>query len=211
MALRRPDQLTSARQPPSEAPTNSLVGTAGTSASTRRGVELNQNSPNLEDRIRRLEDAEEIRCLWHRYLLLFDRGGAHQDIAELFTEDAVFETRGADGPDRFLRGRNSIVNDFLRIVSPPRPLKDDRVYSGHQGTLCEMEIHRDSARLLGRFLEMTGRGPGTMLAVGGTHSLDLRREALGWRVAGLVMQLTFCVQLDTVDPRTAFLGKPPSE
>lgn len=172
---------------------------------------MNNFPADLGDRLRRLEDAEEVRRLWHRYLFLFDRGGAHQEIAGLFSEDAVFESRGADGPDRLLRGRASIDSDFLQVVSPPRPANDDRVYSGHQGTLCELEIEGDSARLLGRFFEMTGRGPGQMLAVGGTHSLELRREAIGWRVSRMVMQLTFCAQLDTVVPRTAFLGKPPSE
>jgi len=172
---------------------------------------VNEAPAGLEERLRRLEDNEEIRSLWHRYLLLFDRGGAHGEIAEMFTEDAVFETHGADGPDRVLRGRASIDRDFLRVVSPPRPENDGRVYSGHQGTLCEIVIERDSARLLGRFFEMTGRGPGRLLAVGGTHALDLRREPGGWRVAGLVMQLTFCAQFDTVEPRTAFLGKPPAE
>jgi hypothetical protein len=162
-----------------------------------------------DERLRRLEDAEAIRALWHRYLFLFDLGGAHQELGRMFTEDAVLESRGADSGDRAWQGRSSIESEFFRVVSPARPEPDDRVYSGHQGTTFEVDLEGNTARLRGRFFEMTGRGAGTLLAVGGTHTLDLRRGPAGWLIEHLTIQITFCAQFDTVDPRTAFLGKPP--
>ena len=76
----------------------------------------------------------------------------------MFTEDAVFESRGADSPDRALSGRESIVADFLQVVTPERPTSDERVYLGHQGTTYQVEVDGDDAQLRGRFFELTGRG-----------------------------------------------------
>ena len=168
-------------------------------------------SRSVEERLRRTEDAEQIRALWHRYMLLFDQGGAAEEIGSMFTEDAVFESRGADSPDRALSGRESIVADFLQVVSPERPTSDERVYSGHQGTTYQVEVDGDDAQLRGRFFELTGRGEGTLLIVGGFHTLALRRKPSGWRISRLCIDITFCAQIDAVEPRTAFLGKPPAD
>jgi len=48
-------------------------------------------------------------------------------------------------------------------------------------------------------------------SVGGIHALTFRRHAADWPIGQLTIQLTFCAQFDTVEPRTAFLGKPPTE
>lgn len=172
---------------------------------------MTTNRISLAERVQRLEDIEAIRTLWHSYMLLYDRGGAHEELGRMFTEDAILEARGADSGDRYWRGRAAIETDFFRRVSPLRPADDQRVYSGHHGTTCDIEVAADSARLVGRFFEMTGRGQGTLLAISGTHTLQCRRESTGWVIQSLTIEITFCAQLDTVEPRTAFLGKPPEE
>jgi hypothetical protein len=170
---------------------------------------MDKASRSVEERVRLMEDAEQIRALWHRYMLLFDRGGAASEIGCMFTEHAVFESRGADSPDRALQGRESIVADFLQVVTPDRPTPDERLYSGHQGTTYQVDVNGDDAQLRGRFFELTGRGKGNLLAIGGFHTLSLRREPSGWLISRLCIDITFCAQFDTVEPRTAFLGKPP--
>ena len=152
---------------------------------------MDESIRSLEERLRRTEDAEQIRALWHRYMLLFDRGGAAAEIGSMFTDHAVFESRGADGPDRALRGRESIVAEFFEVVTPERPTFDERVYSGHQGTTCQVEVDGDEAQLRGRFFELTGRGKGTLLTVGGFHTLALRREPSGWRISRLCILANF--------------------
>lgn len=168
------------------------------------------DSQSLEERVQRLEDTDSLRALWHSYMLLYDRGGAREELGDMFSDDAIFEARGADSGDRAWRGRDVIEREFFERVSPPRPADDDRVYSGHHGTTCEVEVSGDTAVLAGRFFELTGRGSGTLLAIGGTHTLRFRRAASRWMIESFVLQITFCAQLDTVEPRTAFLGKPPA-
>ena len=124
---------------------------------------------SVEERLRRTEDAEQIRALWHRYMLLFDQGGAADEIGSMFTEDAVFESRGADSPDRALSGRESIVADFLQVVTPERPTSDERVYSGRQ-EIVRSRSTGDDAQLRGGFFELTGAGKELCsLSVGSTR------------------------------------------
>jgi hypothetical protein len=172
-------------------------------------VRVAEDVASLSRRIRRLEDVEAIRSLWFRYMSLFDRGGAHVEIASMFTENAVLESRGSDNGDRAWSGRAEIEAGFLRVVSPARAVEEARVHSNHHGTTNEVVVDGDDARLDGCFFEMTGRGAGTLLAVAGTHELALRRTGGRWSIARLVIRIGFCAQFDTVEPRTAHLGKPP--
>ncbi|MEQ3549758.1 nuclear transport factor 2 family protein [Pseudonocardia nematodicida] len=165
---------------------------------------------SLSRRVQYMEDVDALRTAWHRFMSLFDRGGAHAEIAAMFAEDAVFESCGSDNGDRAWHGRASIESGFLRVVSPVRPSDDERVHSGHHGTTHEVRVDGDAGLVEGRFLELTGRGPGTVLAVAGTHTIFFRREGRGWLIRHLVIRIDFCSQLDVVEPRTAFLGKPPS-
>ena len=48
-------------------------------------------TPSLESRIQRLEDIEAIKQLKARYCGLCDDGYPADDLAELFTEDAIWD------------------------------------------------------------------------------------------------------------------------
>jgi hypothetical protein len=139
-------------------------------------------------------------------MFLYDTGGQFEELALLFSDDAILESVGGDNGYRSYNGRNSIVDDFFRITTPARPADDQRVFSGHQGTTFQLSLGGDRAELTGRFFEMTGRGQGTLLAVGGKHQIQLRRESGTWLISRLTIEITYCSQFETVDPRTAFLG-----
>jgi hypothetical protein len=55
-----------------------------------RATELRVTDAGATDveRLRRIEDTEAIRAQWHRYMLLYDQGGAHAELEKLFTEEA---------------------------------------------------------------------------------------------------------------------------
>ena len=164
----------------------------------------------LERRLRRLEDHESVRAVWHEYMLLLDGQGTWEsiswnDIARLFAEDAVLETTGLDGGDGSWHGRDSIMNDFFGSQSPAGTPEWPRVFAGHHGTTFRIELDGDVARVTGNFFEMTGQ-ENRLLAVGEVQTMDLKREAGSWRISRFKINVVFRVQLATVVPRTAVIG-----
>ena len=63
----------------------------------------------LEQRIRKLEDTEEIKKLKHRYCALCDDHYDADALAELFTEDAVW-----DGMERGRNDGREAIREFFR-------------------------------------------------------------------------------------------------
>src|SRR3954452_3239224 len=89
----------------------------------------------IERRLQALEDAEAIRNLKARYVALCDRQYDADGIAELFTEDAVWESPALG---RF-EGRNAIRN-FFRGASGIFSFAIHYSLNGH------IEVNGDAAR-----------------------------------------------------------------
>jgi hypothetical protein len=106
----------------------------------------------LEDRLRALEDIAEIQELRSRYVQYWDVGydgarGNANDLAQLFTEDCVWDGGPAGG--RWL-GREGIRQHFASVTTEHRfhvdgqPL-DQAGVAVHYGTNPTIDLHGDEA------------------------------------------------------------------
>jgi hypothetical protein len=78
----------------------------------------------LEHRLRQLENENAIRACMHRYMVLCDDLGVDSpldELAGLFSEDAIWEGKGARYQDAFggYRGRESIKAMFATYMVEP--------------------------------------------------------------------------------------------
>jgi len=132
----------------------------------------------LEQRLRALEDREQIRELRARYCFLVDDGRFDELVDECFTEDArcdFYSTNGKMG--RFVsQGREEVRAFFAQAVAS---LLHDMCHTVHNH-----RITLDGDRAAGDcYFELTARDPATGDAVVGTgRYLDrYRRVAGAWR------------------------------
>ncbi len=136
---------------------------------------LRDAGPSAEERLRRLEDIEEIRRLKVRYFEACDGGfgGAQShvpdEIAGTFTVDGVWD----GGPYGARAGRQAI-GDFYQQV--PQCF----AYT----MLSEPVIDVDGDRATGRWnlLVYSSHGDQSTLT-GGTHHDEYSRTSEGWRIA----------------------------
>ena len=95
---------------------------------------------SLETRLRRVEAAEEIRLLKHRYCDLCDAGYPADALCELFTGDGVWDGaemgvfEGRDALHRFFTGMPSVMS-----------------FAVHHVTNSAVEVDADAAAARGRW------------------------------------------------------------
>jgi SnoaL-like domain len=146
--------------------------------------------PSLEDRVRGLEDVEEIRRLKVRYFEACDGGfggvPSHvpEEISNTFTVDGVWD----GGPHGSRVGRQAI-GEFYRQV--PQCF----AYT----MLSEPTIEVDGDRAIGRWnlLVYSTHGDRSILT-GGTHHDEYVRTSEGWRIART--RFVSAVQMRSTEP-----------
>jgi ketosteroid isomerase-like protein len=140
------------------------------------------SQPDLETRIRRLEDREAIRELVGRYGFVIDNRDI-DGLAELFCEDGVLQSR--DGVMN-ARGRAAVVEMYkgrFKVLGPTFHFTHD-----HAITLDERDP--DSAEgIIASHAEVTRNGE-TMLAAIRYHD-RYRREGGRWRFASRVLSFFY--------------------
>jgi len=148
---------------------------AGDESATRTGG-------SLDERLRALEDREEIRNLEGRYARTWDAGDG-AGWAALFTPDGVWQALagGSQTPANLVRGRAEL-EAFCNGCA-------GRVTGLHFLHLNELEVDADEARSLVYFdFRGTMRSPGSPpevrhQLVTGHYRVRYRRTDGGWRIA----------------------------
>ncbi len=149
---------------------------------------------DLERRLLRLEDIESIKQLKARYCALCDANYDADGLAELFTEDAVW-----DGGNTFglAQGREGIRKHFAGASS--------RVtIARHQVMNPIVEVDGDQATghwLLFQPCTNAGRDAGGAIVeeavwLAATYADTYRREAAGWLIATTVIDVAFFTPFD---------------
>jgi hypothetical protein len=150
----------------------------------------------LAERVRRLEDLEEIRRTWHDYFFALDSLD-WDGLAGLFTEDATLQLAGFDdlqlGAEPTYHGRRPIVHEFYvprmeATAAPERGLH----YTGHHGTNMQIDLAGDEATTLAYFFEILAN---TSVRIG-TYQHRFRREPDRWRMRFLRISLRYRAQLE---------------
>jgi len=103
-------------------------------------IELSIMLQDLQERLRRLEDAEAIRNLKARYAQLCDRNYSPDELAELFTEDATWDG-AAFG---VFHGREEIRTFFATVSG-------QITWALHYMAGPEITIHPDGETASGRW------------------------------------------------------------
>ena len=75
---------------------------------------MDEEPVSLEQRLRRLEDAEEIREILYHYTRCVDRGDV-EGIASCYTDDGCFYPSDISAP---IQGREAIFQIFTRLLNP---------------------------------------------------------------------------------------------
>jgi ketosteroid isomerase-like protein len=134
---------------------------------------------DLEQRLRRFETQDSARACMNRYMVLCDALDAHtplDELAGLFTRDAVWEGKGARYAKSFggYRGREAIAAMFAGYMKTPAhfalnvhfltseliEVRDDAVIGSwvmlQTSTFASGASHLNAARLTVRFAEEDG-------------------------------------------------------
>lgn len=135
---------------------------------------------DLEQCLRRFEIQDSARACMNRYMVLCDALDAHtplDELAGLFTQDAVWEGKGAKYAQSFggYRGREAIAAMFAAYMKPPAhfalnvhfltseliEVRDDAVFGSwvmlQTSTFAGGASHLNAARLSVRFAEEGGQ------------------------------------------------------
>lgn len=138
---------------------------------------------NIEERVRRLEDIEDIRTLRFRYHQYINEGW-HDKIADLFTKDAVGQM------DTLARweGREAIRAFF--VTAPASVSLVKQFPHNHI-----VEINGDMAKGISYF-EARYAANGTSLMIAGSYDEEYVRTAGRWLIKTSIMKIHFAVPLD---------------
>jgi len=140
---------------------------------------LDTTGSSIEQRLRILEDREQIRELAATYCFLVDDGRLDELVERCFTEDASCDFRGASGnemPPMVSRGRAELRNFFTVMV--PAALRD----MAH--TVHNHRVSIDGDRASGDcYFELTAvdRASGEAVVGAGRYFDRYRRDAGAWR------------------------------
>jgi uncharacterized protein (TIGR02246 family) len=93
---------------------------------------------DLENRIRALEDAEEIKRLHQRYINLMDNL-EYEKVVNLFTEDATIEVRQSG----VKRNRKEIADFYVNVLAKNR---GGTRYDGHMAVEPDIRVDGDTAQ-----------------------------------------------------------------
>ncbi len=137
---------------------------------------------SLDQRIRRLEALEDIRHLKALYCLHCDRDYDPDALADLFTEDAVWDA----GPLRGVhRGRDAIRQFFFGAAAKIP-------YAAHLVTNSMIEVSGDRATGIWRMLmpcEMTADAGSFAALQVALYDETYLRMSQGWRIESLKVRL----------------------
>lgn len=75
---------------------------------------MGKDTMSLEQRVRRLEDVEEIKEILHHYTRCVDRGDV-EGIASCYTSDGCFYPSDTSAP---IQGREAIFQIFTKLLNP---------------------------------------------------------------------------------------------
>lgn len=134
----------------------------------------------IEERLRVLEDREEIVKLKYRYVNLNDGGWAgpthaHPDaVAELFVEEGVWDGRPYTG---YARGREEIRQLFRQFGAMP--------FIVHYVTNPLIDVSGDGASGHWHALVTATMPGGDAIWILGTYQDEYVRTASGWRIKSL--------------------------
>ena len=145
----------------------------------------------VEERLARLEAAQEIRHLKARYAEVCDTGYEPDRMVPLFTRDAVW-----DGGERF--GRHEGIDAIYRFFDG---VSDRIVWALHYMIAPVIEVDDDGRTATGSWYLLepctmtTDDGPRAMLLMG-RYADRYRRTADGWKIAELVLDCQAITPLD---------------
>jgi len=141
---------------------------------------LDTTGPSIEQRLRILEDREDIRELAATYCFLVDAGRFDELVERCFTEDACCDFRGAGDGEQMApmvsRGRAELRNFFSAVV--PAALRD----MAH--TVHNHRVSIDGDRASGDcYFELTAvdRISGEAVVGAGRYVDRYRRDRGAWR------------------------------
>ncbi|HEY9158931.1 nuclear transport factor 2 family protein [Candidatus Binatus sp.] len=139
---------------------------------------MDTTDSSIEQRLRILEDREQIRELAATYCFLVDDGRFDELVERCFTEDACCDFRGAGGgmTPAVSRGRAELRNFFTAVV--PAALRD----MAH--TVHNHRVSIDGDRASGDcYFELTAidRISGEAVVGAGRYIDRYRRDAGAWR------------------------------
>ena len=141
---------------------------------------MDTTGPSIEQRLRILEDREDIRELAATYCFLVDAGRSDELVERLFTEDACCDFRDAGGGEQMApmvsRGRAELRNFFSAVV--PAALRD----MAH--TVHNHRVSIDGDRASGDcYFELTAvdRISGEAVVGAGRYFDRYRRDRGAWR------------------------------
>lgn len=129
------------------------------------------------DRLKRLEDLEQLRTLKHRYAALCDADYNADELAELFTEDAVW-----DGGVMGRHAGREAIRTFFACAPELMPFAIHHV----SNALLDIDGDRASGRW---YLWQPCLTRSQALWLAGTYEDRYRRDADTWRFESVDLQL----------------------
>ena len=141
------------------------------------GIKMLDKTREMENRLQKIEDMEEIKKLKYRYALCLDEGYHGDEAAQLFIEDGLWSISGVGGT---AKGRAAIKNhaDHLgrdihwgqhNIFAPIIEISDDGVHAiGKFNLICLLTMvtpedsHKEEAYVLSgkytdKFIKIDGQ------------------------------------------------------
>jgi ketosteroid isomerase-like protein len=152
---------------------------------------------SIEDRLRRLEDIEEIRKLKARYCDYVDLGWELEDpdkknklVTTVFSEDIVWEVPTADGLSERFVGREQVLEQYDRAVAP-------FLFGIHLAMNPIIEVDGDQASGQWPVLVPMTEPDGRAVWCSGKYLEKYVRTDDGWRIAYLRLATAFYTPFDT--------------
>lgn len=152
---------------------------------------------SIEQRVRRLEDVEEIKKLKARYCDYVDLGWELEDpdkkiklVSTVFSENIVWEVPTADGLSERFNGREQVLEQYDRAVAPFR-------FGIHLAMNPIIEVDGDAASGQWPVLVPMTEPDGTAVWCAGKYLEQYERTAEGWRITYLRLATAFYTPFDT--------------
>jgi hypothetical protein len=140
---------------------------------------------DLEMRVKKLEDLEEIKKLHQKYISLMDNL-RYEDLLDLFTQDATSEIRNMG----VKRGRQELAEVYLGVLARKR---GSVRYDGHMAVHPEISVDGDTAR--GTWLIYMLFSKPTIQWVQGRNEVEYRKENGIWKISKLKFTRTLASDL----------------
>lgn len=146
----------------------------------------------LAARIARLEAVEDVRRVKLRYAALCDAGYAADELAALFTEDAVWD--GDESHFGVHRGREAIRAFFAEI-------SESFVFAMHYTLGGVVDVAPDlrsatASWYLWEPCSIVSEGEPRPMYVMGNYADAYRREGDAWRISGMTVRFTSIARAD---------------